>query len=290
MTSPKVLLTAWQLRAKKRYGQNFLRHPSTAEQLVGLVRVTPEDVVLEIGAGLGALTIPLARSARKVVAVERDPDLAGLLKTELLAAGTAEVVILQQNILDVDVSKIASSEGQPLIVVGNLPYNISSQILIRLVAERNSISRAVLMFQKELADRICAGPGGKTYGRLSVLIQYCAQIEKILQVKAADFFPKPKVDATVLRLTFLHTPEFPAGDETFFFKVVQAAFSQRRKMLKNALSGSFLKVGATLARNALADADIDPSRRAETLSVQEFVRLSDHLQSLLPRNQKDGLR
>ena len=281
MTSPKVLLTAWQLRAKKRYGQHFLRHSSIAERLVRLVGVAPEDVVLEIGAGLGALTVPLARSARKVFAVERDPDLAGLLNTELLAAGAAEVVILQRNILDVDISKIAGSEGQPLVVVGNLPYNISSQILIRLVTERNAISRAGLMFQKELADRICAGPGGKIYGRLSVLIQYCAQIEKILQVKAVDFFPKPKVDSTVLKLTFLQTPEYIAGDEAFFFNVVRAAFSQRRKMLKNALSGSFLKAGDTLVRNALANADIDPSRRAETLSVQEFVRLSDHLQSLL---------
>jgi len=277
MTSPKVLLNAWQLRAKKRFGQNFLRHPSVAENLVRRAGVAPDDLILEIGAGLGALTIPLAKSARKVIAVERDPDLTRLLKTELLAAGISNVVILQRNILDVDISEMARSEVRQLMVFGNLPYNISSPVLVRLVTERHAVSRAVLMFQKELADRICADPGGKTYGRLSVVIQYCARIEKLLQIKAEDFFPKPKVDSTVLDITFLQTPECPSKDETFFFKVVQAAFNQRRKTLKNALAGSFLNVSDAVVRDALQRADIDPSRRAETLSVPEFVRLSDHL-------------
>jgi len=280
MTSPKVLLNAWQLRAKKRYGQNFLRHSSIAEKLVRRAGVSPDDVILEIGAGLGALTIPLAQSARKVIAVERDPDLARLLKTELLAAGKPDVVIVQRNILDMDISELARTEGRPLAVFGNLPYNISSQVLVQLVSARHSVSRAVLMFQKELADRICAVPMGKIYGRLSVLVQYCSRIEKLIQVKAVDFFPKPKVDSTVLDIVFLEMPEFPAADETFFFKVVQAAFSQRRKTLKNALSGSFLNVSETIVRDALSMAGIDPSRRAETLAVPEFVRLSDHLQSL----------
>ena len=282
------MLNAWQLRAKKRYGQHFLRHSSIAEELVRRSRVTPDNVILEIGAGLGALTIPLARAARKVFAVEKDPDLAGLLKTELLTAGVSEVAILQQDILDVDLSQLAGSEGQPLVVFGNLPYNISSPILVRLVTERKAVSRATLMFQKELADRICAVPGGKIYGRLSVLVQYCARIEKILQIKAADFFPKPKVDSTVLHITFLKTPPFPADDETFLFKVVQAAFSQRRKTLKNALSGSFLKVDPALIRTALSNAAIDPSRRAETLSVSEFVRLSNRLRSMLPESLTDS--
>jgi len=281
MTSPKVLLNAWQLRAKKRYGQHFLRHSSIGELIVDRAGVTRDDVILEIGAGLGALTIPLARSARKVFAVERDPDLAELLKTELLAAGASNVLIIQRNILDIELSQMANSEGQPLVVFGNLPYNISSQIIVRLVTERKSVSRATLMFQKELADRICAAPGGKTYGRLSVLIQYCAHIEKLLQIKAADFFPKPKVDSTILHVTLLKTPPYPAKDETFLFKVVQAAFSQRRKTLKNALSGSFLQLDDTIVLSALSQAAIDPSRRAETLSVLEFVRLSDQLLSLL---------
>ena len=280
MTSPKVLLNAWQLRAKKRYGQNFMCHSSIAEKLVRRAGVSPDDVILEIGAGLGALTIPLAQSARKVIAVERDPDLARLLKTELLAAGKPDVVIVQRNILDMDISELARTEGRPLAVFGNLPYNISSQVLVQLVSARHSVSRAVLMFQKELADRICAAPGGKIYGRLSVLVQYCSRIEKLIQVKAVDFFPKPKVDSTVLDIVFLEMPEFPAADETFFFKVVQAAFSQRRKTLKNALSGSFFNVSETIVRDALSMAGIDPSRRAETLAVPEFVRLSDHLQSL----------
>jgi len=281
MTSPKVLLNAWQLRAKKRYGQHFLRHSSIGELIVDRAGVTRDDVILEIGAGLGALTIPLARSARKVFAVERDPDLAELLKTELLAAGASNVLIILRNILDIELSQMANSEGQPLVVFGNLPYNISSQIIVRLVTERKSVSRATLMFQKELADRICAAPGGKTYGRLSVLIQYCAHIEKLLQIKAADFFPKPKVDSTILHVTLLKTPPYPAKDETFLFKVVQAAFSQRRKTLKNALSGSFLQLDDTIVLSALSQAAIDPSRRAETLSVLEFVRLSDQLLSLL---------
>jgi len=164
-----------------------------------------------------------------------------------------------------------------LLVMGNLPYNISSQVIVKLIDTRASISRAVLMLQKELAQRITAQPGKKDYGRLTVMLNYCASVQSIAQVKAPLFFPMVKVDSEVIEIDFKPTsPERP-DDETFFFRVVKAAFSQRRKTLKNALVGSDLHLEPKIAKQVLGRAAIDPARRAETLMVPEFVRLSNTL-------------
>ena len=161
--------------------------------------------------------------------------------------------------------------------MGNLPYNISSQILVQLVKSRASVKRAILMFQKELAQRITSQPSSKDYGRLTVMLQYCAEVEKLLDVKAPHFFPKPKVDSEVLEIRFQETPKFLAHDEGLLFSVIKAAFGKRRKTLKNALAGSALDIDAGRALNILENAGVDPVRRAETLSVQEFVNLSNAL-------------
>ncbi len=281
MTSPRTLLKAWNLYAKKQLGQNFLADPSTAEMIVSRSKITAEDTILEIGAGLGALTLPLARVARKVYAVEKDYQLIPLLKNELLAAGLqASVELIQQNILDVDIRELAARSGHSLTIMGNLPYNISSQILIHLVQARSVVNRAIFMFQKELAERIVAQPGNKVYGRLSVALQYCADIEKVANVKAGLFFPKPKVDSLVIEIRFLKQPAYVADDEALFFEVVKAAFSQRRKTLRNSLSKSTLVVTAETVERALTGAEIDPERRAESLSVAEFVALSNQFYRL----------
>ena len=275
MTSPRTLLSASTLSPKKQFGQTFLSDPKTAEMIVSRSGISKEDIVLEIGAGLGALTVPLALAAEKVYAVEKDINLLPLLKSELLAKNIDNVSIMNENILDTDIESTAAKHGRKIVVIGNLPYNISSQVLIKLIIQRKCLSRAVLMFQKELSERICAKPGCKDYGRISVMLRYCADIGKIADVKASLFFPKPKIDSQIIEIRFKESPDFSADDEKFFFRVIKAAFGKRRKTLKNSLSGSELGINAQTAVLALNSAGIDPARRAETLTVEEFVKLSN---------------
>ncbi|MBU0986591.1 MAG: ribosomal RNA small subunit methyltransferase A [Proteobacteria bacterium] len=282
MRSPRTLLAAQNIRPKKELGQNFLADPSTATMIVGRSVISPEDIVLEIGAGLGALTIPVARIAQKVYAVEIDPRIIDILKTQLLANHISNVVIVDRNILKIDIQALVESPRRKIVVMGNLPYNISSQVLVRLIKSRNIISRAVLMFQKELAQRITAHSGCKDYGRLTVMMQYCADTKRIAEVNAALFFPKPKVDSQLLEFRFKTALKYTADDETFFFSVIKAAFGNRRKTLKNALATSELNIDAATAQNVLERSGINPVRRAETLEVEEFVRLSNNLQQQIP--------
>jgi len=273
MTSPKVLLNAWNLRPKKKLGQHFLADPSAAEMIVRLSKITAEDTVLEIGAGLGALTIPAAKASRHVYAVETDPQLIQLMKSELAVHKLDNIEIIQKSILGVDMGSLAEKIDRQLIVIGNLPYNISSQILIQLVQARSHVSRAILMFQKELARRLRATPGNKDYGRLTVMLAYCAEIKSVATMSASHFYPKPKVDSEIVEINFNISREYPAHDETMLFKVVKAAFGTRRKTVKNALLTGGLQIDSRLAREALIAAKIDPGRRAETLSVSEFIAL-----------------
>jgi 16S rRNA (adenine1518-N6/adenine1519-N6)-dimethyltransferase len=281
MTSPRVLLKAWNLKPKKKLGQHFLVDPSAAEMLVQRSKITAEDTVLEIGSGLGALTIPAAKAARQVYAVEKDPQLNRLMKSELAAHNLSNVELIEKSILQVDLDSLAKKFDLPLIVIGNLPYNISSQILIRLVQSRSHVNRAILMLQKELARRISAAPGNKNYGRLTVILSYCAEIKSVATMAASSFYPKPRVDSEVVEIKFKIPPEHPPHDETMLFQVVKAAFGTRRKTLKNALSASGLHIEPRLAREALIAAGIDPGRRAETLSVSEFVALQISLAKTL---------
>jgi 16S rRNA (adenine1518-N6/adenine1519-N6)-dimethyltransferase len=281
MTSPKVLLNAWNLRPKKKLGQHFLVDPSAADMIVSRSKITSDDTVIEIGAGLGALTIPLAKAARQVLAVETDSQLTKLLKTELIVHSLTNVEIIENNILNVDIHALAKKLDRQIIVTGNLPYNISSQILIQLIHKRKHVKRAILMFQKELARRITATPGNKDYGRLTVMLGYCAEIKSIATVTASLFYPVPKVDSEVVEVNFKISREYPPHDETMLFQVIKAAFGNRRKTLKNALSASGLHIEPQIARQALNAANIDPTRRAETLTVSEFVTLQRCLAQVL---------
>jgi len=276
MTSPRVLLAAWQMHARKQLGQHFLENPATSEMLVNRCRVMPEDIVLEIGAGLGALTVPVARIAKKVYAVEKDHKIISLLKTELALNSLFNVILIEKDILKVKIEEFAEEANPKILVLGNLPYNISSQVLVKLLKSRNAVSRAILMFQKELAQRITAHPGCREYGRLTVMLNYCAKIKKVADIKASQFFPRPKVDSEVLEITFKDNLKY-SDDEEFLYRVIKAAFGQRRKNLKNALAGSELHIAAETSRHVLENAGIDPTRRAETLTVEEFVRLKDIL-------------
>jgi 16S rRNA (adenine1518-N6/adenine1519-N6)-dimethyltransferase len=275
MTSPMTLLNAWNLKARKALGQNFLKEPATADRIVAQAEVGPDDDVLEIGAGLGILTTAVAAKVRRVWAVEKDRHLIPLLRTELQLRGLANVEILEQDALTVDLPGLAGAKA--LTVLGNLPYSISSQVVIKLIQERHAVRRAVLMFQKELAERLCARPGSRDYGRISVMLQYCADIMPLRIVKADQFHPRPQVDSAVLRIDFKPLIVPLAEDEKMLTRVVQAAFGQRRKTLRNALTAGGLPLDGEGVLQALQLCGIDPIRRAETLSVPEFVALSNQI-------------
>lgn len=302
MTYPGTLLKASNLFAKKELGQNFLADPRAAERIVNLAKISQDDVVLEIGAGLGALTIHAAKHAAKVYAVEKDDRLIHLLGNELALAGVDNVELIHRDIFKVDIENIANKKRK-LVVMGNLPYNISSQVLFRLVEQRAFVARAVLMFQKELAQRICAPPGGRDYGRLSAVMQYCSTVRTLTDVGANLFFPKPDVESRVIEAIFFNyddsklsndfsqsSPHFSSNtsvanqidcneqlsqsQEVFLFQVIKAAFSKRRKTLRNSLSSSELDINKAQTEEGLAIASIDPERRAETLEVKEFIALA----------------
>jgi 16S rRNA (adenine1518-N6/adenine1519-N6)-dimethyltransferase len=277
MTAPSILLKAWAIHPRKSMGQHFLADPNVATMIVRRSEFGSNDTVLEIGAGLGALTVPLSGGVNHLLAVESDRKLATLLRNEILAAGVSNVTVIEKDILRCDINNLAKASDRPLKVAGNLPYHISSQVLIHLINFRESIDRAVLMFQKEVAERLLAEPGTKAYGRLSVLIQYCAKVYPIAHVGASSFYPRPKIDSTVVGVEFFDSAPFPATDESFFSGIIRAAFGKRRKMLKNALVNSDLGLEERRVLAAFDLANIDPRRRAETLSVQEFVTLANLL-------------
>lgn len=277
MTSPKILLTVHNIRPKKQLGQNFIVDPAFTEMIVKRAGISSGDIILEIGAGLGALTIPLARRADKVFAVEKDRQIIPILNMEILVNGLKNVSIIEKDILSVDIKSLIKDLSGKIVVMGNLPYNISSQILVQLIQSRAGISRAVLMFQKELAQRITAETGCKDYGRLTVMLRYCSDIKKLANAKASLFYPKPKVDSEILEIKFKKEIDPASVDEAFFFKVIKSGFGNRRKTLKNALAASELHIDPNTSKRVLEESGIDPIRRAETLTVEEFVKLSNTL-------------
>lgn len=283
MTSPKLLLDTSGLKAKKQLGQNFLSDPSTAKMIVERSGITDHDTVFEIGPGLGSLTLQIARSASKVVAIEKDSTILPVLKSELEAASIKNVEIINASILDYEfpeLENINDPGDRRFIMMGNLPYNISSQILVILLENRTKFKKAIFMLQKELVQRIASPPGSRDYGRISVLVQYCGGIKFIAEIKKHLFFPAPAVDSSVIEITIPEEPEYIPLNEKCFFDTVRSAFGQRRKTLKNSLAGGFVGITHSQAEDVLIQTGIDPKRRAETLSVAEFVKLADGIHSL----------
>jgi len=271
--STREMLQRHGLRAKKSLGQNFLVDPNVQERIVAAASIGSDDVVVEIGAGLGALTKLLVKQAGKVIAIEHDAELAALLGQEL--AGHSGLHIERADALDFDFAAAARAAGRPLVVLGNLPYQITSPLLFAITdaaAGGQVIGRAILMVQKEFAQRMLAGPGSKVYGRLSVMVQQQAQGEILFHVGPGAFHPRPAVTSSVLRLRPRPTPLAPVRDPERFAQVVKQAFSVRRKMLRRALEPLG---GSEVAGRALALAEIQGTRRAEELSVAEFARLAD---------------
>jgi 16S rRNA (adenine1518-N6/adenine1519-N6)-dimethyltransferase len=253
------------VRARKRFGQHFLE-PAWVEKVVRAIDPRADQTFIEIGPGRGALTRPLAARANQVIAYEIDRDLAAALR----ASAPPNVTIVEGDFLSANPKSLSPN---PLRVAGNLPYNVASPILFELVAWSRAgvaLLDATVMLQREVADRLVAGPGSRDYGVLSVLIQHRAAAERLLTLPPGAFRPAPKVQSAVVRLRF-HPPDPPVRDEAAFERLVQRVFTRRRKMLANAVRGT----GYVPVRTALARAGIDGRRRPETLSVAEFARLAD---------------
>jgi 16S rRNA (adenine1518-N6/adenine1519-N6)-dimethyltransferase len=273
MDDPRRVLARHDLDAKKSWGQNFLVDRSVLDRIVRAAALAADDVVLEIGAGTGALTGALAAAApapRRILAVERDPDMLRVLGTELASAPTVE--IRAADAAELDFAAESAAAGRPLVVLGNLPYQIGSVILLALAHAGAAVARAVVMVQKEFAQRVVAPAGSKTYGRLSVMIQQRMSARILFHVGSGSFYPRPKVTSSVMRLDSLPTPLAPVADERRFERVVKEAFGTRRKMLRRALEPAF---GAEVIARAFERTGIAGTRRAEELTVVDFARLSD---------------
>ena len=265
---------------KKGLGQHFLRDTGIVHKIINKARLDPSDHVLEIGPGLGALTIPLAASVHHVVAVEKDPRLAEMLKKRLGQDDISNVRLINEDILKLELEGIPGLPGKKMKVIGNLPYNISTPFLERLVENRNLVSRAVLMFQLELARRLTASPGNKEFGAMTVLVQYHAHISPLLEVSKVSFYPRPKVDSMVLELDFERPHPRRAEDETKFKTVVRGAFAHRRKTLLNSLKRTLSSRTSEEILAALRKCGIDPEKRAETLHIDQFLCLTSALPAL----------
>ena len=277
MNSPKEIIRQYAIKPRKRLGQSFLMEQNVIRKIAALANVTKNDIVVEIGAGIGVLTEDLAQNAAKLIAVEMDDKLIEVLKDKLLKYNNVQ--IYSGDILKFDFGAIARDGQQKIKVIGNVPYNISSQVLFHLLSFRKIIDSFVLMLQKEVIQRLVAPPGGKDYGVPSVILQMFASVEKVLDVPAGCFYPRPKVESSVIKGFFLERPLVELANEEFLFRLVRDAFAQRRKMLINNLKKSKLLEGVSesFLKEALKLAGIDGQRRGETLSVEEFGLLSNIL-------------
>ncbi|MBK9035070.1 MAG: ribosomal RNA small subunit methyltransferase A [Myxococcales bacterium] len=271
-----ALLDKYGLRAKKHFGQNFLTSERVFRAIVDATVRTDDEWVVEIGAGLGTLTARLAERVPegKVIALERDPDMVAVLQAEL--GHLDNIQIEPGDALRYDLAACARWRGDPIVVCGNLPYHIAAPLMFRTVAARAHVARGVFMVQKEMADRIVAPPGTKTYGALSVMLQSFASCRAVVQAPAGAFTPAPKVDSAVVRLDFTAAPKLDLPDEEHYRAVVHAAFGQRRKTLRNALRAVYRDDAVDAA---LAATTIDGIRRGETLNLVEFAALARSIPS-----------
>lgn len=267
----KHILHTFGLRPSKRLGQNFLIDADVVHDIVTAGQITSDDKVLEIGPGIGTLTQALARTGAHVIAVELDKKLPAVLAATLAAYDN--VTIVPGDILQLNIAELMAHKS--FKVVANLPYYITTPILMTLVEQRLPITRMVTMVQKEVAERMIAHPGGKDYGALTVALQYFTAPEIVREVSPRSFLPAPEVDSAVVSCRVRAEPEPKVTSETMFFRVVKGAFGQRRKTVANALKGAgFDKDDLTAA---LRECNIVPTRRGETLSAAEFASLSDAL-------------
>lgn len=276
----RTILEKYGFSFKKSLGQNFLIDPNILRKIVDFANVTSDSGVIEIGPGIGALTEQLARRAKKVVAFEIDQRLLPILEETLSEYSNVHIInedVLKANVNEVFNEKFANDSH--LMVVANLPYYVTTPIIMKLLTSHLPLKGIVVMLQKEVADRISAKPGTKEYGSLSIAIQYYSKAEVVMSVPKTVFVPQPNVDSAVIRLTLREKPAAFVQNEAFFFTIVRASFAQRRKTILNNLTNNLEEGKSRKERieKALHEAEIDPRRRGETLSIDEFARLSNVL-------------
>lgn len=273
-----AVLQRYGFNFQKKYGQNFLIDTHVLDKIIGAAQIGPDDFVLEIGPGIGTMTQYLAEAAREVVAVEIDTKLIPILQDTLKEYDN--VTVLNEDILKVDIRKIAEEKngGKPIKVVANLPYYITTPIIMGLFESEVPLDSITVMVQKEVADRIQVGPGTKDYGALSLAVQYYAEPYIVANVPPNCFIPRPAVGSAVIRLTRYQEKPVKVNDASFMFKIIRASFNQRRKTLQNGLyNSSELRIPKEKTVAALEEMGLTPTIRGEKLSLEEFAQLSDIL-------------
>ena len=273
-----AILKKYNFRFQKKYGQNFLIEDGILQKIMDAAQIGEEDCVLEIGPGIGTMTEYLAKRARQVIAVEIDKNLVSILAETL--ADYPNVTVINEDILKMDISRIAMeyNEGKPIKVVANLPYYITTPIIMTLFEKHVALQSITVMVQKEVADRMQVGPGTKDYGALSLAVQYYAIPQTVVKVPAACFIPRPNVDSAVIRLIRHEKPPVEVTDESWMFALIRASFNQRRKTLVNGLANAGgLGIHKEQVQVALERMRLPVNVRGETLTLEQFAELSDLL-------------
>ena len=275
-----AILKKYNFNFQKKFGQNFLIDTNVLERIIEESHITSEDCVLEIGPGIGTMTQYLAENAAKVIAVEIDKALIPILADTL--SHYDNVRIINDDILKVDINKICQEEngGRPIKVVANLPYYITTPIIMGLFESHVPLESITIMVQKEVADRMQCGPGKKDYGALSLAVQYYSKPEIVANVPPNCFMPRPNVGSAVIRLDRYNTPPVDVDNEAYMFKLIRASFNQRRKTLVNGLQSGGLGITKENILNALEKMNLSPTIRGEALTLEQFALLSNILDEI----------
>ena len=274
-THTMAVLNTYGFSFQKKYGQNFLIDENVVEKIVREAGVTEDDFVLEVGPGIGTMTQILCENAREVVAVEIDKKLIPILEEDTLKYYD-NVTVINQDILKLDIVKLANekNDGKPIKVVANLPYYITTPIIMGLFESHVPLDSITIMVQKEVADRMQVGPGTKDYGALSLAVQYYAKPRIVLNVPASCFMPRPNVDSAVIKLERYEKPPVEVVDEHLMFQLIRASFNQRRKTMTNSVCNG-TSVTKDVLIQALAECEFSPTIRGEALTLEQFAKLTN---------------
>jgi len=275
----KELKKIWQeigFRPGKSLGQNFLIDKNVRDKIISFLSLTPQEVVLEIGPGFGAMTFELASRSKKVIAVDKDKRICDVMSKYFLDEGNIELIC--DDILKTDIESLIKGKGKA-VLYGNIPYYITTPIIEKIIDNKEHFDRAYLVIQDEVATRICSKPGPKEYGSLSLFVQYYFKVKKVFKIKKNSFKPVPKVDSALLSLEVLDEPSVKVKDKRLMFDIIHKAFSQRRKKILNPLShNGFLGLDKESWKDIFDECKIDIAKRAEDLSLKEYAQLADKVQ------------